>query len=278
MSRVRNFCFTLNNYTDADLEWLAALSKFKYLCFGKEVAPTTGTPHLQGFVAFCDAIPIVQCIKRLPGCHVVVANGSPEENRVYCSKGGDFVELGKMPMSQKRKGDANVERWELALTAYKEARFEDVPVDILARYGHGLEFAITKLYPLRKDDTEEQMQWFYGLSGTGKSRAARSLNGAVFYLKMCNKWWDGYKGEDLVIIEDFDKAHDVLCHHLKIWGDRYSFPAEVKGSKIDIRPRMIIVTSNYHPNEIWTEPAQLEPILRRFKLTHFTGYHSIMNK
>jgi hypothetical protein len=86
---------------------------------------------------------------------------------------------------------------------------------------------------------------------------------------MCNKWWDDYAGEDVAIIEDFGKQHKVLSHHLKIWGDRYSFPAEVKGGKIDIRPRVIIVTCNWHPNEIFEEEQDLNPILRRFKTVHF---------
>ena len=91
------------------------------------------------------------------------------------------------------------------------------------------------------------------------------------YLKSCNKWWDGYRGHAVVLIEDFDRKHDVLCHHLKIWADRYPFPAEVKGSSIKIRPQKIVVTSNYHPEDIWMNPCDLEPILRRFKVTKFSG-------
>jgi hypothetical protein len=47
------------------------------------------------------------------------------------------------------------------------------------------------------------------------------------------------------------------------------FPAEIKGGKIDIRPKKIIVTSNYHPRDIWENEQDYMPILRRFRITHF---------
>eukprot|EP00965_Chrysotila_dentata_P098512 3256166-Pleurochrysis_carterae.AAC.1 len=86
---------------------------------------------------------------------------------------------------------------------------------------------------------------------------------------MCNKWWDGYVDHDVCLIEDFDKAHNVLGHHMKIWADRYPFMAEIKGSAIKIRPRLVIVTSNYHPSHIWQDDTTLGPIMRRFKCVEF---------
>lgn len=262
----RNWCFTLNNYTDTDLAELASWD-VRYMKFGKEVGES-GTPHLQGFV-------VMACVCRLskmrvicPRAHWEVMKGRLEHNDTYVEKEGDWTERGDRPVTQKRKGEMNAERWELALEAIKENRIDEVPADIVIQ--HATKFgAIRSLF--RKEDltdTEEKMEWYCGGTGTGKSRRAREENPNA-YIKMCNKWWDGYVGEDVVIIEDFDKDHKVLCHHLKIWADRYKFPAEFKGGKMDIRPRKIIITSNWHPEDIWENSQDLGPILRRFRITNF---------
>lgn len=43
--------FTVPNYTQKEVDVLQRMGKDEcvYMCFGKEIAPTTGTPHLQGF-------------------------------------------------------------------------------------------------------------------------------------------------------------------------------------------------------------------------------------
>ncbi len=62
-----------------------------------------------------------------------------------------------------------------------------------------------------------------------------------------------------------DGIHAVLCHHLKRWGDRYPFTAEVKGGIVhNLRPPSVAVTSNYSPGDIWSAEADLAPIERRF--------------
>lgn len=45
--------------------------------------------------------------------------------------------------------------------------------------------------------------WIYGPPGTGKTHRARTRYGKV-YLKPQNKWWDGYQGEETVVIDDLD--------------------------------------------------------------------------
>ena len=113
-------------------------------------------------------------------------------------------------------------------------------------------------------------EWYWGEPGTGKTRKAWEENPGL-YVKNINKWWDHYENEDVVLLDDWDPNHKCLVQYLKTWADRYPFCAEVKGSSRLIRPKKIIVTSNY-PIEDCFDPIDAEAIRRRFKVTHFDTF------
>lgn len=283
----RAFVFTLNNYTDEDIEWLKSWfenGRVRYLVVSKEVAPSSGTPHLQGYVYLKGRGTTWNSMRNniFGGgrAHIAVAKGNSQQNEQYVKKtreqdevaNEEVFEFGERPKTSKEKGETEVERYERARELALNDNIEDVDADIYVRNYSTLKRIRddAKLAKFLEDVDEMDNEWLWGDSGTGKSWTARNRYPDA-YLKMCNKWWQGYAGESVVLIEDFDKRHDVLVHHLKIWSDRYPFICEVKGSGVKIRPRKIIVTSNYSIQQIWSDPADLEPILRRFKQIHFSG-------
>lgn len=93
--QVSRWCFTINNYTDDDINRLNSLN-VKYIVFGREVG-ASGTPHLQGFVVF-NRTHLFNTAKRLIGdrAHIEVTQGTNEQASVYCKKDGDFVERGEL--------------------------------------------------------------------------------------------------------------------------------------------------------------------------------------
>ena len=91
MAQSACFCFTLNNYTDEDVDRLLALPP-PYCClFGKEVAPTTGTKHLQGMLWHEEDVRFrMKTAERMLGgrAHLVVCKDF-EASMGYCVKEGD---------------------------------------------------------------------------------------------------------------------------------------------------------------------------------------------
>ncbi len=123
--------------------------------------------------------------------------------------------------------------------------------------------------------------WLVGRSSIGKLRLARETWLSV-YLKSQNKWWDGFRSDPTrpALLDDLDCCGVCLSHHLKIWADKYSFLAEIKGGTISIRPSHMIITSNFSPRELFQEQHLGTAICRRFKIytvPHFSTRPSDLN-
>lgn len=264
-ARARGYCFTTNNPTEEDEHVIFDLANVAtYVVVGRETAPSTGTPHLQGFVYFGNKRTFQGVLDLLPyGSHLEVKSiGSTfRQCSEYCKKDGDYFESGECPMDPERKGDAGKlsaqQRWDLAI----RGDFTELAPEHYTRYR-----AIHAEFRNVADREELNNFWICGHSGCGKSKYVRDTY-PVFYSKGMNKWWDGYVDEDVVLLDDFDPKHaEFLSYYLKIWSDHYVFNAEVKGGMLKIRPKTIIVTSQYSIEMCFAaqDVETVEAIKRRF--------------
>lgn len=104
MSQGKRWCFTLNNYTSDHEDSLRAL-ECKYLVYGKETAPTTGTKHLQGFVIFNKNMRL-PAVSKVLQAHWALAKGTSKQASDYCKKeDSDFFEKGSFPGNAGRRSD-----------------------------------------------------------------------------------------------------------------------------------------------------------------------------
>lgn len=245
----KHWCFTLNNPTEADQSNTPPL--YDYMVIGNEVGES-GTPHLQGYIALKVKARLTALSKWLPRAHFEIMKGTPQQASDYCKKDGNFHEDGTLPHSQthsatqKRKADYD-EAYDLA----KQGKFREIDPALAIRHANAFEKIRAWHVPQGTTLSDDTMAiWIWGPPGIGKSRKART-DFPDAYVKQLNKWWDGYHGEDYVLIEDMDPEHGKhMAHHFKVWLDRYPFPAEVKGATVhNIRPKKVIITSNYSIRE-----------------------------
>jgi hypothetical protein len=88
--RSRKWCFTWNNYTQEDTDtlhtYLLGDKKIKNYIVEKEVGES-GTPHLQGYLEYNNAITGSSIRKQVSTkAHFEVCGGSRADNYQYCSK------------------------------------------------------------------------------------------------------------------------------------------------------------------------------------------------
>lgn len=92
-TRVRHFVFTLNNYTDFDVQYLKQCESFNYIVFGYEVG-ASGTPHLQGYAQLHKQTSFKKVGSMLKW-HIEKVKSTPIKCVDYCKKDGKYYEKGK---------------------------------------------------------------------------------------------------------------------------------------------------------------------------------------
>ena len=173
--RARAYAFTMNNY-NASVDPQAPLPvlspNMTYLCYGREVCPSTGTPHLQGYLVFNNPVqnPGRYFTAFGPQMHLEIAVATAEENKEYCSKVGDFFEYGELPGNPNSQGIKEQERWKAAFQSAKEGKLDNIPADIRTCF-YSTYNKIKMDHAPKASHLERPLQhlWIVGRTGPGKS-------------------------------------------------------------------------------------------------------------
>lgn len=224
-----------------------------YVFFGWEQAPTTGGWHAQGYVHFEKKVRFTALKKIDAKVSWRAARADWECNWTYCTKndGEPFV-LGDLP-DAKDNGAREKSRFEDAWDKGVNNRIDEVAADIRLRYYAALK-NIARDHQKKPANLEHYTsEWIVGPSGCGKSSLAR-LENPDHYPKEPSKWWCGYQGEPVALLEDLDPDQcKYIARHLKLWMDKFAFVGENKGGSMQIRPEKIVITSQYEIDECFNE-------------------------
>lgn len=276
MSKSRAYVFTLNNYTSEDEKYLQTVLQYQYLVYGREIAPQTGTPHLQGYVYFTNPRGF-EAVRKLRKWSIQVAKADALKNGEYTKKGDDWFEKGTRPLTQQEKGDCERNRYKRAYELALEGDYCAIDSDILLRhYGtlKRIKAEFTKVFDL---DVLPLCVYLWGATGVGKSRLARELSGTDAYRKEpMTKWFTGYSHQKVVWIDEVEPMPYELQSLYKRLCDHYVCPVESKGGNMDIRPEIMIFTSNHPPEKVFGQAT--EPMLRRLLVFEITQENASATK
>nr|WAE42808.1 MAG: replication associated protein [Cressdnaviricota sp.] len=246
-----------------------------YAVFGREQAPTTGKWHYQSYCIFEKKERLSALKKRFsPFIHWEQARAGPTDNYNYCTKNDKTpLEFGERPKFNDN-GQREQARWKDAKDLACAGQLDDIEPQIYVQHFSSLVKIKAAHQRCDKDLLIKPCGIFlYGVPGSGKSREARLLVGDnPIYLKGFNKWWDGYNGEDFILLEDMDPSHAYMLNYLKCWTDIYPFTGEFKGGIFpSIRPKQVMITSNHSLAQIFASLPEVDTaaVLRRFKVKFF---------
>ncbi len=238
----KNYCFTDFTMKDWGEMFQENGDILNYVCRGQESCPDTGRRHYQGWVQFNNRTRFNTALKILGG-HVALfrCRGNEEQNNKYCRKDNDFQCWGKYTIQGQRTD---------LTTMVLAAKNCDIPLEEVAdmgvgswlRYQRGFkdfrQMAVKRQTDRWRDVSTEI---YYGKTGIGKTRKAKSLGGFLIHADNID-WWDGYEGEDRIIIDEYS----MQCKITKLLGllDGYQMRLAIKGGFTYANWTKVIITTN----------------------------------
>jgi len=205
--------------------------------------------------------------KLLPeGAHIEKARGSPHQASVYCRKEAVLFESGECPEQGKRK-DLDVAR-EMVATAHNLRQI----IECVSSYQgiRGAELLMKYHEPSRT--WQPEVRWFFGPTGSGKTRTAFAAATDPWVSGRDLRWWEGYDAHEDVILDDF-RGDFCPFHELLRILDRYPYRIECKGGSRQLLAKRIWITSPFPPERAYPNCGErIEQLFRR--ITEIKEFYS----
>lgn len=249
----KSWRFTLNNWTEAEFTNITHWDVHR-MAVAKEVGEE-GTPHLQGLVTFTRTFRLAALKKLLSRAHwepALVHDWNYEHK-----DGTEVFHVDNRRQGKRRDLDSTHE----AAAAKKTVRafvVEQKPSYQSLRLFERLTDVLSDPRPIQPID----VRWYYGPTGSGKTRGVYD-EFPTCYSVLSYKWWDGYVGQETVLVDDIRPDWCTFGQLLRLT-DRYPFRVEYKGGSREALFTRIIFTAPLHPADLFAACGEdIQQLLRR---------------
>lgn len=224
----RDYCFTAWDKP------VHCTKNVRYIIWGEEFTKNSRL-HYQGFVIFNRTCRFPQAKKWIGAgdeTHIEPRHGTRQQAREYCMKDGEYIEDGLFEALTKD------ELFKMPI-AFLKANY----MEFYCRYHRGLE-------KLNIDKGERwrdvHVTWLWGTAGCGKTRIVMEMDNV--YKHDGVKWWDGYEGEDILLLDDLDCGDFENRKYMLNILDGYRLRLEIKGSFCYAKWSKVFITTNWDPS------------------------------
>lgn len=231
-----------------------------YLVYQREECPTSGRLHWQCYIEFTKRKRLstvkrwLEETQQLSKFHLEPARGQPSQNRDYCTKIDTAIdepfEYGTIQPDREQGKRTDLHK-------IVEDCQNKTLVEIITETPPALRYInhITKYQAFLKKSQVRELKVIYihGETGTGKSsyvfEKIKSKNFFRPLISPPNIWFDGYQGETILWLDDFD-ARDFKREFVLHLLDIYPLTLSVKGSTAQAHYTTVYITSNVEPDEL----------------------------
>lgn len=272
----RNYVFTSYKSHPEFQDGLRQGEPLLFICYGVERCPTTSRVHLQGYLRFSRPVRLagVRTVCGDPSIHLERRRGTEQQAVDYCHKDADAS-----------AADGHIGfyyEWGVRGAQGKRTDIDTIR-DIVAD-GGGMRRVIAEATSIAavlaapkfltyiecgKRVGAPTVNWYWGKTGTGKTRAAieeaESHGGGdpLWISSDTFKWFDGYDAHDVVLFDDFRSDGVSLPWMLRLL-DRYPVRVPIKGGYRAFKPKVIYITCPRPPQECFLESGEdVDQLLRR---------------
>lgn len=225
----------------------------------KEKAPSTGTTHYHILICCQERcrtrnLDIIEINDIKP--HVERVNNNLRRIINYIKKEGEFAEFNADQCPVKKEQESKEEKRMIMLRGKLEEEYIKGtlgPVDVIRARKIRQIFAME-----RKPDPYKKklVLWFKGDTGEGKTRSAVELaeryNLDWWMSSESLKWFDGFEGQQVAIIDEFRKTMLSEWSFLLRLLDGYSLFVQVKGGFTRWNPQIVVITTPASPEECFS--------------------------
>jgi len=269
MSRAKYWCFTENEEPDALRATLleeGLPAGITYVCGQLESA---GHRHFQGYVEL-EARQRVPWLKHnlSPTAHFEVRHGDQDQAIDYTRKEdettieGTWIELGEPTDERKGKRNDLLDVKAMLDDGSSMVDVADQHFGSFVRYAKSFDRYVQMKQPRRDINIAPIVEVHFGPPGVGKTALAWTRYPELYTKSPKNKWWDGYVGQDTVLLDDF-KAWFPWSYLMQLL-DRYPMQVETKGGFVHMRATRFIITCNVHPAQWYhSDKCPFEALARR---------------
>jgi len=275
----RGWIFTIHNYTQEQIQrgrvWLET-EECIGISAGLEIAPQTGSRHIQGYVRLSTKDRKGK-FRKIIGPN---ANGKTDwylnpacadwvKNAKYTSKDDNVIWHKVPPVKHQGVRTDLVDFRDAIKRKADDTELFENHLSCLAKYPR-LERRLKESYDKAetRDFRNVEVIVHWGAAGTGKTRAPYE-EGAYIFDDYEHGWWDGYDGESIICFDDF-YGGIKYAYFLRLL-DGYQCRLKVKGGFTYARWTKIYITSNKAPKD-WYSLGLTDALNRRItSVHHFNG-------